>query len=125
MEPRELTFVVYAAHFDRTVHFYTELLELSTLERWDRHDSQGVRIAAGPGAVIEIYGAPGDGIDENTRVAGVSLGLDVDDVDGWHMRLRSRGVDCTDPEDQWWGGRLFYAFDPNGLPILISAKNQR
>lgn len=86
----------------------------------NRAESQRARFAAGPGAAIEIYGAPGAGIDDRTRVAGVSLGLKVDDVDAEHERLTAGGVECMDPEDQWWGGRLFYVFDPNGLSILVS-----
>jgi catechol 2,3-dioxygenase-like lactoylglutathione lyase family enzyme len=120
LEPQELTFVVYARDFDRSVAFYADTLELRRLEAWDRDDSQGARFAAGHDAVIEVYGAPGGGIDDGTRVAGVSLGLKVDDVDGWHMRFQARGIECTDPEDQWWGGRLFYVFDPNGLSVLVS-----
>lgn len=120
VEPHELTFVIFAKDFDRTIEFYSRTLELRRIESWERADSQGARFAAGPNAVVEVFGAPGPGIDERTAVAGVSLGLSVDGVDAWHTRLRSEGVECTDPEDQWWGGRTFYCFDPNGLPVMIS-----
>jgi catechol 2,3-dioxygenase-like lactoylglutathione lyase family enzyme len=120
MEPQELTFVVYARDFDRTVEFYQRTLELRQVDSWNRDESRGARFAAGGGAVIEVFGSPRAGINEQTRVAGVSLGLKVDDVDRWYTRLLAHGVECTEPENQWWGGRVIYLFDPNGLPVLIS-----
>jgi catechol 2,3-dioxygenase-like lactoylglutathione lyase family enzyme len=116
----ELTLVVYARDFARTVDFYDRMLELRPIDRWDRDESKGARFSAGSGAVLEIHGAPGAGIDEQTRVAGVFLGLKVDDVDGWYRRLRAQGIDCTEPVDEWWGGRVVYFFDPNGLPVHMS-----
>jgi len=120
VEPHELTLVIFARDFDQTIDFYERRLELRRIESWHRDDSQGARFAAGESAVVEVFGAPGPGIDERTRVAGVSLGLNVDSVDAWYATLRSRGIECTNPEDQWWGGRMFYCFDPNGLPVMIS-----
>jgi uncharacterized glyoxalase superfamily protein PhnB len=120
MEHLELTFVVYARDFARTVEFYKRALLLEQIDIWDRDESQGARFLVTPGSVIEVFGAPGPGIDEQTQVSGVSLGLSTDDVDGFYDHLKAEGIDCTEPTDEWWGGRCIYVFDPNGLTVLLS-----
>ena len=124
MDPHALTVVVYARDFDTSLDFYAVALGLRELGRWDRPESKGARFAAGDGGVIEVFGAPGAGLDEATRVGGVSIALTVDGVDGWYARLCSAGIECTEPSEEWWGGRCVYVFDPNGLTILLSEERR-
>jgi uncharacterized glyoxalase superfamily protein PhnB len=43
----------------------------------------------------------------------------LDDVDGWHARLVSSGLDVTAVEDMPWGMREFRLTDPSGNKIRI------
>ena len=48
----------------------------------------------------------------------VQIYLEVDDVAGYHNRLKKNGVRISDPLTmQWWGDRTFKVLDPNGYQI--------
>jgi uncharacterized glyoxalase superfamily protein PhnB len=47
----------------------------------------------------------------------VQIYFQVEDVNSYHSRLVSAGVACTDPENMWWGDRVFIATDLNGYKI--------
>ncbi len=41
----------------------------------------------------------------------------VHDVAKYHRQLRSMGVESTQPEDMWWGDRVFIVEDNNGIKV--------
>jgi uncharacterized glyoxalase superfamily protein PhnB len=51
---------------------------------------------------------------------GLLLAFVVDDLDGWHERLVSEGVEvATPPETEPWGERFVQYRDPNGLVVQL------
>ena len=102
MQHLELTVVVYARDFTRSVEFYKRGLMLEEIDSWDRDESQGARFLVRPGAVIEVFGSPGDGIDLQTRLSGLSLGISTDDVASFHEHLKRKG--SIAPNRQMNGG---------------------
>jgi uncharacterized glyoxalase superfamily protein PhnB len=44
----------------------------------------------------------------------------VDDVDAYHQQLKANGVEGTDPEDMWWGDRVFIVTDLNGYKLWFN-----
>jgi len=59
----------------------------------------------------EVAGSAGDGL---------LIAFVVDDLDGWHERLVSRGVEVvTPPETEPWGERFVQYRDPNGLVVQL------
>jgi catechol 2,3-dioxygenase-like lactoylglutathione lyase family enzyme len=59
----------------------------------------------------EAAGSAGDGL---------LLAFVVDDLDGWHERLVSQGVEVvTAPETEPWGERFVQYRDPNGLVVQL------
>jgi uncharacterized glyoxalase superfamily protein PhnB len=60
------------------------------------------------------------GVDLSNKGAGVFLYLSVDDVDGFHKALLSKGLKpSTQPQDQPWGNREFILCDPDGYQLVI------
>ncbi|HEX5322203.1 MAG TPA: VOC family protein [Capsulimonadaceae bacterium] len=55
--------------------------------------------------------------DGPTPAPSVQIYFQVGDIDGYYSRLSSAGVACTDPENMWWGDRVFIATDNNGYKI--------
>jgi hypothetical protein len=51
-----------------------------------------------------------DAYPPDTRWTGVW----VDDPDAWYQRLRSMGVDASEPVNEPWGVRLVRVVDPEG-----------
>ena len=46
--------------------------------------------------------------------------IEVDDVDGWHTRLKEKGLEMDQPPtDQPWGHRDLALEDPNGLRLVL------
>ena len=53
------------------------------------------------------------------RGRGVYFVLGVNDVDDFHRRLRSRGVEVSAPRDEGWGGRFVSLQDPDGYRLFV------
>lgn len=52
--------------------------------------------------------------DARRYSGGMSVEVQVDDVDAEHARLAGRGVAVGELRDQPWGERNFYLMDPDG-----------
>ena len=60
------------------------------------------------------------GADLTNKGAGMFIYLSVDDVDGFHKELVSKGLKpATKPQDQPWGNREFILHDPDGYNLVI------
>src|SRR5689334_22474166 len=85
--------------YDAAVAFYRDTLGLEQVGGWDRGpDDQGALLAAGPGTIELLklrHGQP------YVAPAGISLYVEVDDVDAVHARLGGAEV----PRNRPWGHR--------------------
>jgi catechol 2,3-dioxygenase-like lactoylglutathione lyase family enzyme len=90
---------------------YVDLLGLEVLVDEDGY----VRIGGGGGFTMGIEAEP------NGEIKQADLVIRVDDVDETVARLRAAGIETTDPEDQPWGARHAWLYDPDGRPISIYA----
>jgi catechol 2,3-dioxygenase-like lactoylglutathione lyase family enzyme len=109
----EIAFVIHTNRFDESLAFWCGALELQLVEEW-QEGGHGAVVRLCSDAVlelIEIEGASGYG--------GVALGLEVDDVDAWHVRLVERGMAVKAPPVNAFGKRGFGTTDPNGVPVNI------
>ncbi len=59
MEIRQFRVAVKARRFDRTCHFYTDILGLPRLRSWEGKRGRGALFQAGPG-VVEVLGRTRD-----------------------------------------------------------------
>jgi predicted enzyme related to lactoylglutathione lyase len=53
------------------------------------------------------------------RGRGVHFVLGVSDVDQFHERLRTSGIQVSEPRDEGWGGRFVSSQDPDGYRLFF------
>jgi uncharacterized protein len=117
-EPGEPRFymILTARHFEETVAFYRDLLEMREVHSWSGPEGSGAMLGAETG-IVEIVSQPPD--QPFAAPSGVAMAIQVRDVDAWHAALSSRGVHADGaPETKPWGQRLFTVTDPNGIPVI-------
>jgi len=120
MEIIRFQFAFTARDFDVSVHFYESVLGMARLTAWDREDGRGIVLSAGGKAALEIYGAPRGQVYEGPGPSGMDLVFEVENVDQWYQRLKMERVKIAGlPQDTHWGGRTFFVYDPDGIPIEI------
>lgn len=114
----ELRVFVGTTDFERSTAFYADLLGFPIDESWDDPDGRGTLFRATSGGVIEIVEDSPDHPCE--PVCGVTVALEVADVDATYARVRDAGVPIVEPiGDRPWGHRNFEIRDPNGLGIVF------
>ncbi len=124
MEALEFRFAFHAHDFEKSIHFYRDILGMKSVgEWWDRPDGKGALLSAGGKVVIEIYGPTEGRAYEGPNPVAVNLALRLEkrsDVDDFHQSLVDRGVACTDPpQERSWGHYSFVVFDPDNIPVHI------
>jgi catechol 2,3-dioxygenase-like lactoylglutathione lyase family enzyme len=136
MEALEFRFAFFARDFEKSIHFYRDILGMTpTGKWWDRPDGKGALLSAGGTAVIEIYGAAAGRTYEGPAPIAINLALRLKNataVDDFHKRLAA-GSDALPvarrlepPQDRPWGHRSFIVHDPDGIAIHIYCElNQR
>jgi catechol 2,3-dioxygenase-like lactoylglutathione lyase family enzyme len=109
--------ILYVADVERSLGFYRNLLGFTVGYEWREGDVLGfVALALDDGRSV--------GLARRTPDAGerFELCLLVDDADAACEELRAKGVSIrTEPQDQPWGERMFYADDPDGNAIHVRA----
>ena len=130
MDALEFRFAFFARDFEKSVHFYRDILGMDQIgEAWDRPDGKGVLLSAGGTAVIEIYGAAEGRTYEGPTPTAINLALRFENasvVDDFHERLDAIEQGALNvegrlepPQDRPWGHRSFIVYDPDGIPVHI------
>jgi predicted enzyme related to lactoylglutathione lyase len=110
---------IFVTDWERALHFYTDVLEMSIGFRnddmgWTEFDTGEAKLA-----LERVDAEDADAAGLVGRFVGVSLR--VDDLDAAYSSLVGRGVDfLRPPEKQTWGGALAHLRDPdrNVLTLL-------
>jgi catechol 2,3-dioxygenase-like lactoylglutathione lyase family enzyme len=124
MTSGQFRFAYFTPHYDATIAFYRDGLELPVVEAWDRApDDRGTIFGAASG-LIEVLALPQGGHSDHLFDArppqGAFMVMEVNDVADCFRRVREKGLDIQqDLKDQDWGHRNFCVRDPNGLTIYI------
>ncbi len=128
----------------RSIEFYRETLGFELKECWPDEenpmfaslllDKQAILLGAhvpasdvgkwcGDDAALQRYAeVQADEFEGNQPGAGVTIYLQVDDVDGYHATLTGRGVkDLLEPKTQFYGQRDFPVRDPDGYRLTFYA----
>lgn len=109
-------------NFDRTVAFYTEILEMTVARSWGEGDRRGIMIDTGDGTVMEIT-SNGDGKAEPDGAI-KHFALATSQVDECVRRVREAGykitVEPTDgciPAETPYNIRIAFCVGPVGEEI--------
>ncbi len=109
---------IMVSDFNRAVRFYTETLGLTLKSRagdgWAEIEAPGVSI--GLHAAGEHGPQPGGG-------GGMSLGLQVDDLEQAMATLKARGVEFA-PVTPGQDIQIAFFRDPDGTPLYLWAPNR-
>ena len=98
--------------YDAAVAFYRDTLGFEQIGGWDRSpDDKGILLAAASG-IVELLQLPAG--QAYVEPAGISLYIEVDDVDALHARLGG-----PPPVDRPWGQRQVSVVDPDGVRVTF------
>ena len=108
--------VLEVADLEATERFYTEVLGLPVIERWEHREA--VWVLAGSGTRIGLW-APQVGIAGGRGGAHVHYAMRIaeDDYDEAVERLRATGVDVH--EEDFGASRAAYVTDPDGNVVEL------
>lgn len=127
-----LKVVIRCQDFQRSRHFYGEVLDLPVLESWEEEGGLGCIFglgSQGKSGSLEIYQMKeGDrryspvfaASFENNKI---DLQLRTDDLDSWIADLQGRW-EFSGPKRLPWGERRITLRDPDNLPIAIYQSKQ-
>jgi uncharacterized glyoxalase superfamily protein PhnB len=123
MSNREFQFIFTARDYQTTVAFYRDGLGLEVAEIWDRGpNDRGTRFQAASGTVV-VMATPvliGYTMGKAHLPQGVSMGIEVDDLDAWYLRARKRELPISQELTTFsWGERGFSVTDPNGIEVYL------
>lgn len=100
-------------HLDRSLRFYRDTLGLAIAREFGPPEHPGTVFFLGNG-LLEVSGQSAE------LPHGLSLWIQVRDLDREHQRLAAAGVPIRRPPQQEpWGLREMWVEDPDGLPIVL------
>jgi len=103
--------------YANTTSFYADVLGFRVQEEWDAPDGRGTLFDTGAGVIEVVEDSPHHPAEPPR---GVSVSIEVGDVDWLHAQLTHAGVAPTDPlAERPWGHRSFTIQDPCGLPLTF------
>jgi predicted enzyme related to lactoylglutathione lyase len=107
--------LVHASDFAATVHWYRDMLGLRVAREYGRDGQVTGMVLFLGGGFLEIVSAPGV-----VRSRGVTLWLQVPDVDAEHSRLVATGVRVArPPQTEPWGLRECWIDGPDEARIVL------
>jgi catechol 2,3-dioxygenase-like lactoylglutathione lyase family enzyme len=112
-EIKRINTILYCRNWDETVKFYRDVLKLPVhhKRKWI------VEFQLIGSTFLSIANAASTTI-QSAKGAGITLSIQVDNVDIAHRRLGGIGIE-TGPIKAIWGARAFYIFDPEGHRIEL------
>ena len=130
MNRGQFRFGYFTRHYESTVAFYREGLELPVIESWDRDpDDRGTLFRAASG-IIEVLARPTGGTPshlwDDRPPQGTFMAVEVDDLESRYQRVAEKGLTITQGlTDQEWGHRSFCVSEPNGLTLYFFRENRK
>lgn len=130
MSEGQFRFAYFTPHYEATVAFYRDGLELPVIETWDRNpDDRGTLFGAASG-MVEVLALPSSGeashLWDDRPPQGAFMVIEVDKVEERYQRAVEKGLPIKQElKDQAWGHRSFCVCDPNGLTLYFFRETGR
>jgi len=114
----QFRFMFTARDYGASVAFYRDDLGLPLDHDWDYGPSDAGSVFHAGAAMVEIFSAaPGV---EVPRPQGVSMLIQVEDVDAFYRRAQERGLKVLlEPTTFPWGQRVLRLEDPDGIVVAL------
>jgi len=118
----------FARDYEASLAFYGDGLGLETVDSWARGpDDRGTLFTAASG-IIEVLALPHEpeagGVWDRREPAGVTLVIEVSEVDRLFERVVEKGLTVKEPlTEQPWGHRSFVLEDPDGVSLYCFSKS--
>jgi predicted enzyme related to lactoylglutathione lyase len=105
-------------NYEASVAFYRDKLQLSIDHDWDYGGGDCGTVFHAGGGMIELLGLlPGS---QYVQPQGLSVLIQVDDIDQWHTQALQREVKITqEPTTYPWGHRVLRVTDPDGIVVSL------
>lgn len=116
---KEVMPIIAVESVDEIRHFYVDKLGFDHVMGVVGKDGQldFCTVVLGGARVMFARGPAGSAAAKPEKQP-VELYLEVDDVGGYHDRLKKKGVRITDPlTRQWWGDKTFKVMGPYGYEL--------
>ena len=114
---REIVFIVYVTDIDRSVEFYSDLLELET----DFVSPRYVTFALADGVALALWAGNSEALASATaRTTEVCLNINRDEVMDVFQAWSDKGVDVIKEPHQDVFGTTFVVTDPDGNQIRVA-----
>ena len=115
--------------YAETLEFYADGLEFPVVESWDHGPNDRGTLFGAFSGIIEVLALPEkpeeDPAWDHRAPQGVSIIIEVDDVDVLHARAIDRQLHVKESiRNQPWGHRSFTLTDPNDVAIYFFSKIQ-
>lgn len=109
---------VYVCDLEKSLFFYTNLLNLDIAQRFGSSDHQIVMLGKENEAKIELICDPNKKIENPGN--GVSIGLEADDLKQLIGMLQDNGYKATGPISPNPHIRFYYVKDPDGYTVQLA-----
>lgn len=106
--------ILYCERWTETVDFYRRVLGLPVTTEKDWF----VELRVTDTAFVSVANAERATID-TSRGGGVTIALQVDDVESWHARLARAGAGPGPVKRHPWGALGFFCRDPEGYRLEL------
>ena len=110
--------IVFVSDMKRSVAFYRDVIGLPLKfdsPEWSEFSTEGATLA------LHRSEEPASGQDDTELPAGrCRPGLNVRDLDAFHLRMVEHNVICTQQPKDLFGAKIAQYLDPDGLAISVS-----
>lgn len=114
--------IVFVSDMKRSVAFYRDVIGLPLKfdsPEWSEFPTEGATLA------LHRSEAPSMTQDESELPAGrCRPGLNVPDLDAFHLRMVEHNVICTQQPKDLFGAKIAQYLDPDGLAISVSEERR-
>jgi len=114
---------IKVSDLEKSLFFYAELLNLEIAEKFGSEEQQIVMLGKTDESKIELICEPNAKIENPGN--GVSIGLEIDDLDRLVHILKENGIKIVGPIAPNPQIRFFFVQDPDGYTVQLAEQKRK